>query len=172
MASFAHVAFGLAGGRALEQSRPAPWRAMGVLTALSLLPDADVLGFRFAIPYSSPFGHRGATHSLVFAALAGVATAGILSRGGRWSFWRAAATCLVVAVSHTLLDSLTDGGRGVALLWPFSNTRYFAPWRPLPVAPIGAGMLSARGLYVVAFESVATLPLLLWTLWPRRNGAS
>jgi inner membrane protein len=34
----------------------------------SILPDLDVLTFNFGIPYSHPFGHRGFTHSIVFAA--------------------------------------------------------------------------------------------------------
>ncbi|WP_262891174.1 metal-dependent hydrolase [Psychroserpens algicola] len=33
----------------------------------AILPDIDVLGFRFGIDYMHPFGHRGFTHSIVFA---------------------------------------------------------------------------------------------------------
>ena len=33
---------------------------------------------------------------------------------------------------------MTNGGRGVAFLSPFSNHRYFLPWRPIRVSPIGA----------------------------------
>ncbi|HVR39947.1 MAG TPA: metal-dependent hydrolase, partial [Thermoanaerobaculia bacterium] len=36
----------------------------------SILPDADVAGFAFGIPYGSMFGHRGFTHSILFALLA------------------------------------------------------------------------------------------------------
>jgi inner membrane protein len=64
---------------------------------------------------------------------------------------------------------MTDGGLGVARLWPFSSARFFAPWRPIPVAPIGAGMLSGRGLHVVMVESLWSLPILLWAAWPRRG---
>jgi inner membrane protein len=76
---------------------------------------------------------------------------------------------VAVAASHPLLDAVTDGGLGVALLWPFSNERFFAPWRPLPVAPIGARMLSPRGLHVVLVEMLWSWPLLVWALWPRRR---
>lgn len=55
---------------------------------------------------------------------------------------------LGVARSHLLLDTLTDGGLGCALLWPFSTERFFAPWTPLPVAPIGRAFLSAEGVRV------------------------
>ena len=35
---------------------------------LAMLPDIDVLGFGLGIAYGAPLGHRGFTHSLVFAA--------------------------------------------------------------------------------------------------------
>jgi inner membrane protein len=31
---------------------------------------------------------------------------------------------------------MTNGGLGVAFFFPFDNTRYFLPWRPLIVAPL------------------------------------
>ena len=54
----------------------------------------------------------------------------------------AALAAPALLASHALLDTLTDGGLGAALLWPFNFTRYFAPWRPIPVAPIGLDFLS------------------------------
>jgi hypothetical protein len=35
------------------------------------------------------------------------------------------------------------------------------------VAPIGAGMLSSRGLHVFVVESIWSVPLLVWAAWPR-----
>lgn len=35
----------------------------------SVIPDLDVIGFHFGIPYGDFWGHRGFTHSLLFAAL-------------------------------------------------------------------------------------------------------
>jgi inner membrane protein len=32
-----------------------------------MLPDADVLAFKFGVAYGNMFGHRGFTHSLLFA---------------------------------------------------------------------------------------------------------
>ena len=40
---------------------------------------------------------------------------------------------------------MIDGGLGCALFWPFDLTRYFAPWRPIPVAPIGMDFFSPHG---------------------------
>ncbi len=141
---------------------------MLAFSVLSLAPDLDVIAFRFGIPYSAPFGHRGAAHSicaaLVLATVAALATR--VSPGQ--SLWRLWLFCGAVAASHGLLDALTDGGLGIALLWPFSNERFFAPWTPIPVAPIGVRMLTGRALHVIGVEALQFAPLLLWALWPRR----
>lgn len=78
---------------------------------------------------------------------------------------------MLIMASHGVLDAFTDGGLGIALLWPFTNTRYSAPWRPIPVAPIGMAILYARGIHVPLTETVLFLPLFVYGLCPRR-GAS
>ncbi len=161
MASFGHIAVGLAAGRLYRPERPLPW--MVAFSALSLLPDADVIAFVLRIPYEAPLGHRGASHSVAFAALCGLVACG-LSRSGRLARFVG-----LVVLSHPALDMLTDGGLGCALLFPFSTERLFWPWRPIPVAPIGAGMLSTRGLWVVAVEVVLFAPLLFAASWKRRT---
>ena len=51
---------------------------------------------------------------------------------------------------------MTDGGRGIALLAPFDWNRYFLPWRPIRVSPIGIGrFLGPRGLAILESELVA-----------------
>ncbi len=131
--------------------------------ALSMLPDADVIGFSFGVRYGDPWGHRGATHSLLFAAgVAAVVAAGGWKRG--LPLVRTAILATLVLASHGLLDTLTDGGLGCALFWPFDLTRYFAPWQPIPVAPIGLRMLSPFGAVVVATELVLFAPLLAYGL--------
>lgn len=163
MAALGHVAVGFAASR-LHAGR-FDWRQAVAFSAMSLLPDLDVLAFRFGIPYAAPFGHRGASHSLTFALLVGALA---------WLLTRAPRTGLLVGLTvltHPLLDALTDGGLGVALFWPLSDARHFAPWTPLPVAPLARGMLSARGASVVAVEALAFLPLWLVAFWPRRVAA-
>jgi len=55
--------------------------------------------------------------------------------------------------SHGVLDAMTDGGLGVTFFAPFWSDRYFLPWRPIAVSPIGvARFLSARGVAVLASE--------------------
>ena len=62
------------------------------------------------------------------------------------------------AASHGLLDAMTTGGLGVAFFSPFSNERYFLPWRVILVSPIGvSAFFSGRGLRVLQSE-------LLW-IW-------
>lgn len=111
------VGVGLAGVR---QSR----RLIIAGMIAAILPDADVLAFRFGIPYASAFGRRGASHSLLFAALLGFAA---LAAAKYLRASRAAALVFVLlsATSHGLLDMLTTGGLGVALLWPASEARFF-----------------------------------------------
>jgi hypothetical protein len=69
-----------------------------------------------------------------------------------------------VLASHALLDTLTNGGLGCALLWPFDLTRYFAPWNPIPVAPIGLYFFSPYGLTVATVELLLFAPLLWFGL--------
>jgi inner membrane protein len=170
MASIGHIAVGLVGARVLlHGQRRHLGRAMVLLSLLSLLPDADVVGFGLGIRYADTWGHRGASHSLFVAALLG----GLAAWGApRLGFSRARLGWVVglVVASHGLLDALTDGGLGPALFWPFSDARVFAPVQPLPVAPIGVlRMFTPRGLTVMAAEVLAFLPLWLYALWPRRE---
>lgn len=169
MPSIGHIAVGAAAGRSLlGGSRRGAAATITLFAAVSMLPDADGIAFPLGIPYGAPFGHRGATHSLVAAALAGALT-GLFGHFVGLSYRKAALVGAAVAASHGLLDTLTDGGLGVALLWPFSNRRFFAPWRPIPVAPIGLGILTARGFRIMATEAVLFLPFFAYAFWPRRK---
>jgi inner membrane protein len=168
VASIGHIVVGMAAARFSRHGHATRWTPFGAAvlwSGLSLLPDADVFGFRLGVRYEEPWGHRGATHSLVFAR--GVAcVALIIAKAARLPAVRTALIALVVVASHALLDTLTDGGLGCALLWPFSDERFFAPWTPLPVAPIGRAFVSAEGVRVAAVEIVMLAPLLAYALWP------
>jgi inner membrane protein len=169
MATLGHLAVGLAAGRLhlpRDATPPTVATTMAALALLSFAPDADVIAFALGIPYGAPWGHRGAAHSPVFGLLLGALLGLLLPLGGR-PRWQTMLTASAVIASHGLLDTLTDGGLGIALLWPFSHRRIFAPWRPFEVAPIGTGMLSARGLHILLGETVIFSPLLLYALWPR-----
>ena len=165
MASIGHIAVGMAAARVhrgTDDGAPR-WPSMAWWSALSLLPDADVIGFSFGVRYADPWGHRGATHSIAFA-LALSAAIGIAAPAFKLPRRRTWLIASVVLVSHGLLDTLTDGGLGCALLWPFDLTRYFAPWWPIPVAPIGLYFFSPYGLFVSLTELILFAPVVLFAL--------
>jgi inner membrane protein len=170
MASLGHIAVGMAAARLyrrpLAPPRP-PFGAMAGWAALSFLPDADVIGFGMGVRYADPWGHRGATHSFMFALAIGVAM-GVLAALARRRAARTGVTAALVVASHPLLDIFTNGGLGCALFWPFDLTRYFAPWTPIPVSPIGLGYVSPYGLFVAVSELAIFSPLIWFAL--RRKG--
>ena len=174
MASLGHVAVGMAAARfraAPGSTQRALALSMLLWSALSMLPDADVIGFSFGVRYGEPWGHRGATHSVAFCLALGVGL-GLVAALFRKSGLRFAVLASVVLTSHALLDTLTDGGRGCALFWPLSDARHFAPYRPIPVAPIGFGFFSSRGLRVALAELVMFAPCFAYALWPRQRARS
>ena len=130
--------------------------------ACSTLPDADVIGYRWLyIPSYHFLGHRGFFHSPFFAALLSILIVctfyrkdGIFSN--QW--WKYVLYFFILTASHGLLDALTNGGNGIALLSPISNSRYFFPWTPIEVSPFSIkALLSPRGVTVLMSE-------LLW-IW-------
>jgi inner membrane protein len=145
-----HAIVPLAAAFALGFQR-VPTRLAVAGAVLAMLPDADVLGFKLGVAYADDFGHRGATHSLVFAALLASLWALIRQEFRSRFAWL---FLFLAAASHGLLDMLTDGGLGVALFWPFETARHFFVVTPIRVSPIGAGFFSARGLETVWSELV------------------
>jgi inner membrane protein len=135
---------------------PAKFRVRFIIltAACAMLPDADVISFFFGIAYGNVLGHRGITHSILFAIAVGCVVGMLFFRGIEISRWRLALYFSAATLSHPLLDMLTSGGLGVALLAPFSNERFFFPWRPITVSPIGLGFFSERGVAVVVSEFV------------------
>jgi inner membrane protein len=130
-----------------------PRRLVQVGVVVSILPDLDVLAFGLGIPYEDALGHRGFTHSLVFAAFVALAVASMF-RILRTSFGRAFWFVFLATASHGLLDSFTNGGLGVAFLWPFTAERYFAPLQMIQVSPIGRAFFSEYGTRVLLSELV------------------
>jgi inner membrane protein len=153
---FSHaIAAGAFGKAYARDSMPFKFWVWSALCAM--LPDVDVIGFTFGISYGSVRGHRGLTHSLAFACVIAFAVAAFAFREverftRRW--WSLVFYFFVVTASHGALDALTDGGLGVAFFAPFSARRYFFPWRPIEVSPIGMGFFSERGIEVFESELV------------------
>jgi inner membrane protein len=171
----AHAAVGWAAARHGSSTLPRDEaRPLALVAALlAMLPDLDVIGFGLGIPYGARLGHRGFSHSLTFA----VGSALVGHAALRWHSKRRGRTApgivaylllLLAAASHPLLDMLTDGGLGVALLAPLSWTRLFFPVTPIPVSPIGVDGTTG---YVLAWEAVLLSPLALGVLLADRYGS-
>jgi inner membrane protein len=148
-------------------SRKMPALYWVVAAGLPMLADLDVIAFRLGIPYQSEWGHRGFTHSLSFAFAGACLTAAVT-----WQRFGAPLLDLLgfyfaVLASHGLLDAFTNGGLGVAFFWPLDQTRYFFPWRPIQVSPIGTAFFSRDGIRTMETEVVwVWLPTaLLVGLW-------
>jgi inner membrane protein len=125
-----------------------------VAAACAMLPDADVLGLRLGIPYGDLFGHRGLTHSLLFAGLVALAvTSRFRTKAQPRDLARVFVCIFVATASHGILDAFTNGGLGVAFFAPFDLSRHFFPVRPILVSPIGVGaFLTERGVSVLMSE--------------------
>lgn len=118
----------------------------------SMIPDLDVIAFKLGIAYSSEFGHRGFTHSIAFALLIGFFG---LIFNKHLSCSKLVGFCMLTfaTLSHPLLDAMTDGGLGIAFFWPLTDERYFLPWRPIQVSPIGVSyFIGERGISVLQSE--------------------
>jgi inner membrane protein len=176
--AFAHVVVAYALGKSLN-SQFHTSRFWWFTVACCLLPDADVLGLVLGIPYEHVLGHRGFTHSIVFAMLVGLVVPRLASSTiSYWtpSYWMSALYFSLVTMSHGFLDSLTDGGLGIAFFAPFDSARYFFPFRPLSVSPIGVTQFfSEWGIRVLVSELVwIGIPVALWLVVlrvTRRTGA-
>jgi len=149
---FGHIAVPLAVGVGLGK-KVIPKRLLIAGMIGSILPDLDVIAFKFGIPYASIWGHRGVSHSIMFAlviAFLSIFAFRAFDASRQKTFW----FLFSVTLSHTLLDALTNGGLGVALLWPLSEARFFSPWQVIQVSPIGSHFFSLNGLMAMYSEMI------------------
>jgi inner membrane protein len=153
--AFAHAVTALALGTAFRKPvGPARFWIAGA--ACAIVPDLDAIGYRLGVPYESVFGHRGATHSLVFAAILAAGML-LLFRGEEWQRQRGRlwVFLFLATASHGVLDAMTDGGGGIAFFTPFDNGRYVFPWHPIEVSPMSIRrFFTARGARILANELV------------------
>jgi len=128
------------------------------------IPDADVIGFKLGISYSNVLGHRGFSHSLFFAFVFSFLVSSLfLKRDNNffsksylfyWLYF------LFLTASHGILDTLTNGGLGIALLSPFSNQRFFFWNTPIKVSPISLkAFINKKTLTIIKSE-------ILWVWFP------
>jgi inner membrane protein len=168
--SVAHAMIAVAVGSAVAP-RPLFRRFLIVGAACAVLPDIDAIGRLYGSggDITALGGHRGFTHSLVFAALLGsIAAFGTVSserwRGHRVRF---AAFVALVTASHGILDTLTSIGAEtspVQFLSPFSKRGYTASWHPIE-GPFSELFLCLVPLVVFT----RTVCHLRGIPWPRRK---
>ena len=165
------VAATLAGIHGITPRAAARW---WLCIACAIAPDLDAFGYWLGVPYGSFLGHRGFTHSIVFAALFGwmcvwwVGCSRTMTRIRFWSLY------FMATLSHGVLDALTDGGLGVAFFSPIDQSRYFFPVRPIRVSSMSIrDLLGPHGIDVFASEiqwvwvpCALTATMLWW--WNRR----
>ena len=151
--AFGHAALAGALGASLpEIIRKPSVIILGILC--SIIPDADVLSFKFGIPYGALWGHRGMTHSIIFGLLFGILLMILFHRKAILKDkYILAAYYSICTISHGLLDGLTTGGKGVAYFSPWDTERYFLPFRVIKVSPLGvSNFFSKWGLAVIKSE--------------------
>ena len=141
-----HAVVSMAAG-ATFAPREVPNHFWSLSLVCSMIPDVDSIAFFFGIPYSHVFGHRGFFHSPFFGFFLSLILVSVFFRGierfsRQWFFYFI--FLFLVSASHGLLDAFTNGGLGVALLFPFDMTRYFFPWRPIVVSPVGVASFFSR----------------------------
>lgn len=160
MPDLGHVCLGVLGARAYEPQQRPTWRAAAAFSALALLPDVDMIGRAAGFPDGSMLGHRGATHSLLVAVVAGL----VFARKPRL------AVCAFFTVaSHGFFDMMDTGKLGVAYLWPWTAKQFFLPWRFLPGPPPGENYMTMAGLNRILVSTAYFLPALGVALLPRKK---
>lgn len=154
--AFGHAVAAVALGTSYPK-RMVNWKFWMLGIACSILPDADVISFKFGIAYEDFWGHRGFLHSLLFALITGLLVTFLFFRKNRtrvqvigYVFFFSLCTA-----SHDILDAMTTGGLGVAFFSPWDDARYFFPWRPIKVSPLGiSNFFSEWGKNVLLSELI------------------
>lgn len=164
---FGHAISAIAFGASFKKSL-LNWKFWTLGIICSILPDADAIGHKLGVPYDSFWGHRGFSHSLLFALIVGILITFIFYRKYHTKLFRSAlvAYFTICTASHDVLDAMTNGGLGVAFFSPWDTTRYFLPWRPIAVSPIGIrSFFGEWGLQVLMSEAVwISIPCLIIVL--------
>jgi inner membrane protein len=151
-----HGFVGLISGKIFSDSEKAKFWILSAL--VPMIPDADVIGFRFGVPYDSMFGHRGFSHSILFSLLIAFIVMFAAFREisfGSKKWYQYIVFFFLISLSHCILDMFTNGGLGVGLFIPVVDERYFSPFRPIEVSPISLRrFLDGSALFVLLSEII------------------
>ncbi|NQY28923.1 MAG: metal-dependent hydrolase [Flavobacteriaceae bacterium] len=145
---FGHALVGATLSKVLDKSQVKLLLILAMISAV--LPDIDVLAFKFGYAYEHWLGHRGFTHSIFFAIIWSGVLSLIFGKSEKTIFF---IVLFLATISHAILDAMTTGGLGVGFFIPFENTRYFFGCRPIQVSPIGISkFFSEWGVRVILSE--------------------
>jgi inner membrane protein len=131
------------------------WLYWTLAALLAVFPDFDVFS---SAAYGALLGHRGLTHSLIFAMWMALLVASLTFRSLQGNFWALTGVYFLATGSHGLLDALTRGGESIPFFWPATNQRY-GNWGPIPVSDLAFEIPDPR-------QSRALRSELLWVWLP------
>ena len=149
MDPFSQAALGAVVGQVVGH-RTLGYRAAAFGAFAGALPDVDVFFSLNGDFVDQLVSHRGITHSLLFAPVAGPALGWLLWRWQRrrrddpGPLWTWIWVMSLALLSHPLLDLLTP--YGTQLMLPFSNARFAINAMPI-IDPVYTGLL-ALGLFI------------------------
>src|SRR5256885_1074545 len=149
---YTHGIVGLGLGKIFAGQR-VPLLFWGLAAFLPIAPDVDAFS---TATYGSMAGHRGWTHSLLFALGLALLSAGLTFRYFKVNFWSLLLFFFIITASHGVLDAFTNGGCGIPFFWPFYNHQC-GPWGPIQVADIGFELPDPR-----ASKSIRQELLWIW----------
>ena len=134
---------------------------------IAVIPDLDLIG---NVPINNIFGHRGFTHSLIFALLLTLLASVMFWRefkNDKSRFYLISLNFLLVAMMHPFLDAGTDRNYGVAFFSPWSNHRYSLPWAPINDKALGLWNYYVLGWWeIFKVEAVIIFVAIAYTwLW-------
>lgn len=116
----------------------------------AILPDFDIITFKLGIAYQHPLGHRGFTHSILFAVLWALVLMLTIGRNNKLIWFL---VIFLSTISHGIFDAMTSGGEGIGFFIPFNNDRFFFSFREILVSPLGIKkFFSGWGLRVILSE--------------------
>ncbi len=147
---FGHALVGGTLSKILDRRTSKVLMLLAILSAV--FPDVDVMSFKLGYPYEHWLGHRGFTHSILFAVIWSGILSIVFGKKDKVLFF---IVLFLSTLSHAILDAMTNGGLGVGFFIPFENTRYFFGFRPILVSPIGVEkFFSEWGLRVIMSELI------------------
>jgi len=145
---FGHALVGATLSKILDKNQVKLLLVLAMISAI--LPDIDVLAFKFGYAYEHWLGHRGFTHSIFFAIIWSAVLSLIFGKSKKMIFF---VVLFLATISHAILDAMTTGGLGVGFFIPFNDSRYFFGCRPIQVSPIGISkFFSEWGIRVILSE--------------------